>query len=156
MIVFLFGFLFAFPIWMFGIPLYLASAIRQRYPQATALSASLVIGAISTLTSLAYRRCESGMWHGFDDSYPTTFIYRGFPFAWLGWNSFDFPPQPMGHLLLNLVVWTAIAFGSLSLFSLIQLVVQWKMASSDKQLIIGAVLVALPLMIAGFLGGVGC
>lgn len=62
----------------------------------------------------------------------------------------------MGHLLLNLVVWTAIAFGSLSLFSLIQLVVQWKMASSDKQLIIGAVLVALPLMIAGFLGGVGC
>jgi hypothetical protein len=157
MIIFiLFTFVFTLPLWMFGVPLYLAAAIRRQYPHAVALSAALVMGAISTLTSLGYRQCQIGMRRDFDQGYLALLVYRGFPFSWVGWGLFDASAQPVGHLFLDLLIWSGAAYASLHLFSLVQFIMQVKVARADKILIVGALLAMLPLLLAGIAGGQGC
>lgn len=153
---FLISFIFAFPIWMLAIPLYLAFAIRDEFPNLRTLPAALVIGTISTVTGLAYRRCQTGLVTNFDSQYMANISYRGLPFRWISSGGYNLSFEPIGYVFLNMLIWVIVAYAVLELIDLAQSFGIWRAARVDTWLAVGAALGVLPLLIALVASGRGC
>jgi hypothetical protein len=146
----------SFPLWMLILAIFVADSMRSREKRHHILSVSVVIGALTALTSLSYRVCGSGnpVWPY--ETIPVAVVYRGYPFPWFGWIGGDVFLYPTLALLGNLLIWFTVAFLSIQLLSFMQWLLQFRLARSDKLVIAGGFVVLLPIILAVVSGGRGC
>src|SRR5690348_5299620 len=75
------------PIWLLFAACIVTMNIYFRERQAPYWFSAGIIGLISALASLSYHACSTGP--AFDSSIPVPTIYRGWPYAWIGWTGPD-------------------------------------------------------------------
>jgi hypothetical protein len=142
------------PIWLLLAALIGTAQVYFRERQAPYWFSAGIIGVISTLVSLSYRRCGTGP--AFDSSMPIPTVYRGWPFAWIGWTGPDSLLAPSSYLGVDLLYWIAIASLGLAAGRVLQSLIA--STPSDKRiiLVVGISVIACPLLIALALGGQQC
>jgi hypothetical protein len=156
LIVLLFVFFCSSPIWLLMVALYLTDRLRTSTRAQYLWAPAVLIGILATVSSVSYHECGWGLSADFysQDLVPT--VYRGWPFAWMGWTNLTQLHYPFVFFIADWLIWALLTSGALALLSILQVIFQVRLARMDKVALVGAIIVLFPPLAALAAGGRGC
>lgn len=156
LIVLILAFFCSSPIWLLFVALYVTDMLRMGERGRYLWGPSMLIGILATISSVSYRVCGWGHTFDFYDVGPVPTVYYGWPFAWIGWARLTELHYPFVFFIADWLIWALLASGVIALLSILQVIFQVRLARMDKVVLIGAIIVLLPPLVALVAGGGGC